>query len=87
MVVCDHNLLIRDFHIGEAGSLHDFRVFRRSPLFRKLVLNENNEMLLPDEHILGDTAYAVMDCVGVPFLTTYIYFICIYNNDLICCCR
>ncbi|KAK3911041.1 Protein ANTAGONIST OF LIKE HETEROCHROMATIN PROTEIN 1, partial [Frankliniella fusca] len=64
--VCDHNLLILDLHVGEVGSLHDSRVFRRSPLYRKLIENENDEMLDVGQHIIGDKAYALMDCVMVP---------------------
>ncbi|XP_052125219.1 uncharacterized protein LOC127749746 [Frankliniella occidentalis] len=67
MAVCDHNLLIRDLHVGEVGSLHDSRVFRRSPLFRKLLEDDNDELLQYDQHILGDKAYALMDSVMVPF--------------------
>ncbi|KAK3931706.1 Protein ANTAGONIST OF LIKE HETEROCHROMATIN PROTEIN 1 [Frankliniella fusca] len=67
MAVCDHNLLIRDLHVGEEGSLHDSRVFRRSPLYRKLLEDENEELLEYDEHIIGDKAYTLMDCVMVPF--------------------
>ncbi|XP_052129337.1 uncharacterized protein LOC113207160 [Frankliniella occidentalis] len=63
--VCDNRLLILDFHVGEVGSLHDARVFRRSPLYRTLIENENNEMLDAGQHIIGDKAYSLMDCVSV----------------------
>ncbi len=65
MCVCDDNLLIRDMHIGEAGSLHDSRVFRRSPLYQKLITNGNNEFCDYGQHIIGDKAYARMDCVCI----------------------
>ncbi|KAE8738155.1 hypothetical protein FOCC_FOCC016375 [Frankliniella occidentalis] len=63
--VCDHNLLIRDFHVGEVGSMHDARVFRRSPLQRKLLENENNDVLDADQHLIGDKAYPLM--LMIPF--------------------
>lgn len=65
MAICDDNLLIRDMHVGEAGSMHDSRVFRRSPLYQRLLHDENNELLAPDEHIIGDKAYTLTDFVSV----------------------
>ncbi|KAK3911312.1 Protein ANTAGONIST OF LIKE HETEROCHROMATIN PROTEIN 1 [Frankliniella fusca] len=65
MAVCDDNLLIRDLYVGEVGSMHDQRVFRRSPLYQKLVRREG--LLQPDEHIIGDSAYQIMDSVLPPF--------------------
>ncbi|KAK3907211.1 Protein ANTAGONIST OF LIKE HETEROCHROMATIN PROTEIN 1 [Frankliniella fusca] len=38
-VVCDRQLLVRDLHVGEAGSMNDARVFRRSPLCKELLSN------------------------------------------------
>ncbi|KAK3923113.1 Protein ANTAGONIST OF LIKE HETEROCHROMATIN PROTEIN 1 [Frankliniella fusca] len=67
MVVCVHNLLIRDMHIGEVGSMHDQRVFRRSQLYTKLMMDDNMQVLNIDEHIIGDSAYALMDREMVPF--------------------
>lgn len=63
--VCDHTLLIRDLYVGEAGSLHDARVFRRSPLCQSIIFDEN--LMEPDEHIVGDAAYMLMDRVLTPF--------------------
>lgn len=62
MAVCDDNLLIRDLYIGEVGSMHDQRVFRRSPLYQKLI--RRNGVLQPDEYIIGDSAYKLMDFVS-----------------------
>ncbi|XP_034253687.1 putative nuclease HARBI1 [Thrips palmi] len=67
MVICDDNLLIRDMHIGEVGSMHDSRVFRRSPLYQRLLHDEENELLAPDQHIIGDKAYTLTDFVMTPF--------------------
>ena len=53
--VCDHNLLYRDVYIGQPGSVHDTRVFQRSPLHDLFL--EGNDLLDEDEHILGDGGY------------------------------
>lgn len=70
-VVCDNRLLIRYMHVGEVGSMHDVdaRVFRHSPLFRRMLLEEE-DMFELDEHILGDTAYPLMDKVITKMLNT-----------------
>lgn len=57
---------MRDLYVGEAGSLHDSRVFRRSPLSTNLL--ENPELMRPDEHIIGDSAYKLTDRVSVTLL-------------------
>ena len=59
--VCDHRYLVIDLYIGEAGSLHDARVFRRSPLCFNLL--QRRDMLRADEHIIGDGAYMILDTV------------------------
>lgn len=63
-VVCDDNLLIRDMHVGEVGSMHDARVFRRSPLCRQLAMDDG-ELFEMDEHVIGDSAYPLMDTVSL----------------------
>lgn len=65
--VCDHTLLIRDLYVGEAGSLADARVFRRSPLFRNILFRDG-EMFSEGEHIIGDSAYPTIDRVMTPFI-------------------
>ena len=62
-VVCDDTLLIRDMHIGEVGSINDTRVFRRSPLCRQMAMDDG-QLFDIDEHIIGDSAYPLMDTVG-----------------------
>ncbi|KAK3918215.1 Putative nuclease [Frankliniella fusca] len=66
MVVADDNLLIRYLKVGEVGSMHDSRVFRRSPLYMELLRNEN-DYLSDDEHIVGDGAYAVTNFLMTPY--------------------
>ncbi|KAK3907159.1 Putative nuclease [Frankliniella fusca] len=63
--VVDDQLLVRDLYVGEPGSLHDSRMFRRSPLSSNLL--ENPALLAPDEHILGDGAYILTDKVIIPY--------------------
>ena len=60
-VVSDDRLLVRDLYAGEPGSMHDSRVFRRSPLCTSLLTNPN--MLADDDHLLGDGAYIITDKV------------------------
>ena len=59
--VCAHRLLIRDLYIGEAGSMHDARVFRRSPLCRSILFDE--ELMEPDESMVGNAACTLLDGV------------------------
>ncbi|KAE8740402.1 hypothetical protein FOCC_FOCC014081 [Frankliniella occidentalis] len=63
--VLDDSLLVRDVYIGEVGSLHDARVFRRSPLCRSIL--QRQDMFSPGEHIIADSAYMLLDRVLVPF--------------------
>ncbi|KAK3915857.1 Putative nuclease [Frankliniella fusca] len=67
MVVADDNLLIRSVCIGEVGAMHDDRVFRRSPLCRQLLQNNNEEFVSEGQHLIGDSAYRIMDFLMVPF--------------------
>ncbi len=63
MVVCDNDLNVRDLYVGEAGSLHDARVFRRSPLCRNILFTEN--FMSRGEYIIGDSAYMLLDRVRI----------------------
>lgn len=62
--VVDNNLLVRQLHVGEAGSLNDRRVFRRSLLMRDLLLGPPDVYRSADEHIVGDGAYVITDFVS-----------------------
>jgi len=59
--VVDHNLLVRDLYVGEPGSMHDRRVFRRSDLCRDIL---RGERLGDDEHLVGDGANLLSDFVS-----------------------
>jgi hypothetical protein len=61
--VVDHNLLVRDVYVGEPGSMHDRRVFRRSRLCEDIL---RGERLGDDEHLLGDGAYLLSNFVSYP---------------------
>ncbi|KAJ1520370.1 hypothetical protein ONE63_003505 [Megalurothrips usitatus] len=67
--VVDNRLLVRDIHVGEAGSLHDRRVFRRSSLYSNL-LDGVLPLLSADEHLVGDSAYHLTDFMLTPFENT-----------------
>ena len=49
-------------HVGEVGSMHDARVFRRSPVCRRMAMDDG-ELFEMGEHIIGHTAYPLMDTV------------------------
>lgn len=61
--VCDDNLRFLDVFAGWPGSVHDARVFRNSPLYH--ILKDGN--VHEENHILGDSAYALAPFMMVPF--------------------
>lgn len=60
--VVDQNLLVRDLHVGEPGSMNDRRVFRRSPLHDKLLRGQGIDII--SEHLLGDGGYTLTEFVS-----------------------
>lgn len=59
--VCDHNLLFRDFYIGQPGSVGDKRTFKRSPLGRNIL---RQPAVVGDNHLLGDGGYTLTSKVN-----------------------
>lgn len=39
--------------------MHDARIFKNSPIYQR-IKNERNLLLLPEEHIIGNSAYPLM---------------------------
>ncbi|KAK3911740.1 Putative nuclease [Frankliniella fusca] len=66
--VADNNMLVRQLHVGEAGSLHDRRIFRRSPLLRDLLLEPAGVYRTVHEHLVGDGGYGISDFMMIPFV-------------------
>lgn len=64
--ITDLQLRFIDIYVGEADSLHDLRVFRRSPIFER-VQNNYRGYFPEDGFILGDTAYQPSNWVVVPY--------------------
>lgn len=63
--ICDDKLIFTDVFVGIPGRVHDARVFRNSPIYKKLT---SNPPLLPaQQHILGDAAYSLLLCLLKPF--------------------
>jgi hypothetical protein len=63
--VCDHEKYFIDCYIGEAGSVHDAKIFKRSDLYTRIM---NSELgLSADDHIIGDLAYPLMTNLMVGF--------------------
>ncbi|XP_052129639.1 uncharacterized protein LOC127750942 [Frankliniella occidentalis] len=65
--VVDNNLLVRQLHVGEAGSVNDARVFRKSNLYGDLLHRPLGAIRNVDEHLVGDGAYTVTDFMMKPF--------------------
>ncbi|XP_066590573.1 putative nuclease HARBI1 [Prorops nasuta] len=64
--VCDDKGRFIDVFIGLPGRIHDARVFRNSQLYIDLLNNENP--LLPTQyHLIGDTAYPLLETLLTPF--------------------
>jgi len=64
--VCDHKARFIDVFIGMPGRMHDARVFRQSELFVQLN-NAENLLLPPNMHLVGDSAYPLMQNLMTPF--------------------
>ncbi|XP_033759034.1 protein ANTAGONIST OF LIKE HETEROCHROMATIN PROTEIN 1-like [Pecten maximus] len=61
--VCDHEMKFIDVYTGWPGSVHDSRVFKASPLFNYLEQNG----IVNDGHILGDSAYPLQNYLLTPY--------------------
>lgn len=63
--VCTQQLLFTSVFVGNAGSVHDARVFRISPVARYI---ENPEIYFSnDSHLVGDAAYGIHPNMMVPY--------------------
>jgi len=63
--VCDARSLFTHCFVGYAGSVHDARVFRNSPLAD--FIQRPNEYFPLNSHLIGDAAYILHPHVIVPF--------------------
>lgn len=64
--VCDHKARFIDVFIGMPGRMHDARVFRQSEVFVQLN-NVENPLLPCNMHLVGDSAYPLMQNLMTPF--------------------
>lgn len=64
MAVCDHRFLFTSVFADRAGSVHDARVLRVSPLGNAI---ENGRIGHENYHILGDSAYPLLTQLIVPY--------------------
>lgn len=53
--MCDNSLLFTDVYAGEAGSIHDYTLFRRSDLYNRI--RTQQIPFFDDSHLIGDLAY------------------------------
>ncbi|MGH0138321.1 UNVERIFIED_CONTAM: hypothetical protein FKN15_000375 [Acipenser sinensis] len=62
--VCDHEMTFIDASAGWPDSVHDARVFRNSQISTVM---ENQQILHPDGHVLGDSAYPLETHLLTPY--------------------
>ncbi|KAK5637772.1 hypothetical protein RI129_000043 [Pyrocoelia pectoralis] len=62
--VCDHNSMFTDCFVGYPGSVHDARVFHRSPMYDMCMTNAS---FPNNSHLLGDSAYPTNLHLLTPF--------------------
>ncbi|VEN35996.1 unnamed protein product [Callosobruchus maculatus] len=60
--VCDHDKKFTDLLVGEAGSIHDARLLKRSSLYEKCA-----QGFLQRDFLLGDSAYPCLNWLIPPF--------------------
>lgn len=63
--VCDNKQLFIDVYAGEAGSIHDMTLFKRSDLYHRIINNEIS--FYNDAHLIGDLAYKLQTYLIVGF--------------------
>lgn len=61
--VCDHEMRFLHCSVGEAGSVHDARVLRRSEVYGML----NSDHFPLDSHLVGDAAYPIGPYLMTPY--------------------
>lgn len=61
--ICDNKRKFLDVYAGEAGSIHDACLFRRSPFGQTI----DNRPWPQDQHLIGDCAYPLLMKLLVPF--------------------
>ncbi|XP_067138139.1 uncharacterized protein [Centruroides vittatus] len=62
--VCNEKMAFLDCYVGEAGSVHDARVFRRSALHERV---ETGDGFFGCGHILDDSAYPLSEHLLTPY--------------------
>ncbi|XP_066581296.1 uncharacterized protein [Prorops nasuta] len=63
--ICDHKMLFIDVYAGEAGSLHDYTLYKRSEIYKQIRNRESN--FFRGSYILGDLAYKLSTNLIVGF--------------------
>jgi DDE superfamily endonuclease len=64
--ICDNRMKFTDCFVGYPSSVHDCRIFRNSPIYKKI--QDNPTSFFPqDQFILGDKAYPSLMWCLVPF--------------------
>jgi hypothetical protein len=62
---CDNNRLFIDVYAGEAGSIHDWTLYQRSTLYRRI--QNNNIAVINDGHLIEDLANSLSPNILVGF--------------------
>ncbi|KAJ8910644.1 hypothetical protein NQ315_012512 [Exocentrus adspersus] len=63
--VCDDTCRFTDVFIGMPGRVHDARVYRSSPLYRKI--RSDPPLIAASQHLVADAAYPLMTNVLKPY--------------------
>jgi hypothetical protein len=66
--MCDAEKLFIHCYVGQAGSVHDALVFKRSDFYQKMI--SGTYKFVPGSHILGDNAYPISMQVMTPYPRT-----------------
>lgn len=65
--ICDHQMIFTDCFVGYPSSVHDSRIFKNSPIYKKIIAAKG--MYFPgEEFIIGDKAYPILSWCIPPFI-------------------
>nr|CAI5828137.1 unnamed protein product [Callosobruchus analis] len=67
--MCDPRKRFINISVGHPGHMHDARVFRRSSLYQRIV-DEDEPLINPEYHLIGDSAYPLLQEVLTPYRDT-----------------
>ncbi|XP_066593212.1 uncharacterized protein [Prorops nasuta] len=63
--ICDHQMVFTDIYAGEAGSLHDYTLYKRSDIYKSI--KNGQAIFFRESYLLGDLAYKLSTNLMVGF--------------------